>query len=87
MYAGPVVQPISSAPNGVLKRARLSDEVLTVLVQRVLDGTYRADSRLPAERALAEELGVTRTSLREALRQMESRGCLVYTADAADDAV
>jgi GntR family transcriptional repressor for pyruvate dehydrogenase complex len=57
-----------------LKRARLADEVLTVLVQRVMDGTYEAGTRLPAERALAAELGVTRTSLREALRQMESMG-------------
>ena len=60
--------------NSLLKRARLSDEVLTVLAQRVLDGTYAAGSRLPAERVLAAELGVTRTSLREALRQMESMG-------------
>ena len=75
MYTGPVVEPISpSNANMLLKRARLSDEVLSVLVQRVLDGTYPAGTRLPAERALAEELGVTRTSLREALRQMESMG-------------
>jgi DNA-binding FadR family transcriptional regulator len=58
----------------MLRRTRLSDEVLTVLVRRVLEGTYPAGTRLPAERALAQELGVTRTSLREALRQMESMG-------------
>jgi GntR family transcriptional repressor for pyruvate dehydrogenase complex len=70
-----VVEPIlSNNTNTLLKRPRLSDEVLTVLVQRVLDGTYPTGTRLPAERALAEELGVTRTSLREALRQMESVG-------------
>jgi len=73
VYSGPVVEPIlPDNTNPLLKRARLSDEVLTVLVQRVLDGTYPAGTHLPAERALAEELGVTRTSLREALRQMES---------------
>ena len=65
---------ISGNTNTLLKRVRLSDEVLTVLVQRVLKGAYPAGARLPAERALAEELGVTRTSLREALRQMESMG-------------
>ena len=65
---------ISGNTNTLLKRVRLSDEVLTVLVQRVLTGAYPAGARLPAERALAEELGVTRTSLREALRQMESMG-------------
>lgn len=65
---------VSHTPITVLKRARLADQVLTVLVQRVIDGTYEAGARLPAERALAAELGVTRTSLREALRQMESMG-------------
>ncbi len=75
MYSGPVVRPIAQIDGTArLKRARLSDEVLTVLVGRVLEGTYRAGARLPAERALAVELGVTRTSLREALRQMESMG-------------
>jgi GntR family transcriptional repressor for pyruvate dehydrogenase complex len=70
-----VVEPIlSNNTNTLLKRPRLSDEVVTVLVRCVLDGTYPAGTRLPAERALAEELGVTRTSLREALRQMESMG-------------
>ena len=68
---GPI---LSDSPTPLLKRARLADEVLTVLVQRVIDGTYAAGTRLPAERALAAELGVTRTSLREALRQMESMG-------------
>lgn len=70
-----MVGPIApSNTNTSLRRARLSDEVLTVLVQRVLEGTYPAGGRLPAERVLAAELGVTRTSLREALRQMESMG-------------
>jgi hypothetical protein len=62
-YTGPVVEAIVSGnTNTLLKRVRLSDEVLTVLLERVLEGAYPAGARLPAERALAEELGLTRTS-------------------------
>ncbi len=57
-----------------LKRSRLSDDVLVQLVDRILSGEFEAGERLPPERELAQQLGVNRTSLREALRQMESMG-------------
>ncbi|MDX7951215.1 FadR/GntR family transcriptional regulator [Lichenihabitans sp. Uapishka_5] len=37
-------------------------------------GTYRVDTRLPAERELAQQLGVSRPSLREALIALEIEG-------------
>lgn len=40
------------------------------LLNMVLDGTYPEKARLPAERTLAEELGTSRGTLREALRRM-----------------
>lgn len=57
-----------------LKRSRLSDDVLTQLVRRIVAGEFEAGERLPPERELAAQLRVNRTSLREALRQMESMG-------------
>ncbi|MEJ5309227.1 MAG: fatty acid metabolism transcriptional regulator FadR [Anaerolineae bacterium] len=44
------------------------------LINAILDGTYPPGSTLPAERELAERLGVTRPTLREALQRMERDG-------------
>ncbi len=46
------------------------------LVTAILDGTYPPGSSLPGERELASSLGVTRPTLREALRRLESDGWL-----------
>lgn len=46
------------------------------LVTEILNGTYPPGSKLPAERELAAMLGVTRPTLREALRRLESDGWL-----------
>jgi len=44
------------------------------LVSAILEGTYPPGSKLPAERALAIEMGVTRPTLRETLKQMGAEG-------------
>jgi GntR family transcriptional repressor for pyruvate dehydrogenase complex len=43
----------------------------------LLDGSWSPGTRLPAERALAETLGVSRNSLREAIFCLKARGLLV----------
>ncbi len=52
-------------------RRVLSDVVAEWIAARVLDGTYPTGERLPPERDLAEQLGVNRSSVREALKRLE----------------
>ncbi|MEY8829697.1 FadR/GntR family transcriptional regulator [Sedimentitalea sp. XS_ASV28] len=47
--------------------------VVDKLLVRIQSGEYPPDSRLPSERALAAELGVSRNTVREALDVLESR--------------
>src|SRR5213080_309321 len=61
----------------VEERARpRSVQVRDELSHRIDRGLLPAGSRLPSEPALATELGVSRATLREALRAMESEGLL-----------
>jgi GntR family transcriptional regulator, negative regulator for fad regulon and positive regulator of fabA len=46
------------------------------LIAAILDGTFPINSQLPAERELAERLGVTRPTLREALQRLGRDGWL-----------
>jgi len=53
---------------------RPAEYVEQVLIDAILDGTYPPNSTLPGERDLAEQLGVTRPTLREALQRMARDG-------------
>lgn len=55
---------------------RVSDAVVRDLEQRILEGSLKAGDQLPPERELAAELGVSRTSVREAIQKLVSRGML-----------
>jgi len=57
--------------NPIPKPGRL---VETRLVKALLDGTFPINSKLPPERELAELLGVTRPTLREALQRLARDG-------------
>ena len=55
---------------------RLSDGIATTIEQRILEGTLKPGDRLPSERELAAELGVSRPSLREAIQKLVAKGLL-----------
>ena len=52
-------------------RFRLSDAICDQLEQLIVDGKLRAGESLPSERDLAQQLNVSRPSLREALLRLE----------------
>ncbi|WP_312932341.1 FCD domain-containing protein [Pseudomonas sp.] len=56
---------------------RLSDDIVERLEGMILEGTLISGQRLPAERALAEQFGVSRPSLREAIQKMVAKGLLI----------
>jgi GntR family negative regulator for fad regulon and positive regulator of fabA len=60
-----------------MKLERPIDYAEKMLIQNILDGTFVIDERLPPERALAGQLGVTRPTLREAIRHLEQEGWLL----------
>ncbi|MBB3104081.1 GntR family transcriptional regulator [Azomonas macrocytogenes] len=59
-----------------VKQRRLSDDIVVRLETMILEGTLKAGARLPAERALSEQFGVSRPSLREAIQKLVARGLL-----------
>jgi DNA-binding GntR family transcriptional regulator len=59
--------------NKPLFTARKADVIVTALETQIVNGMRGPGTRLD-ERALAEELGVSRTLIREALRQLASIG-------------
>ena len=56
---------------------RIPDAIAHQIEMRILEGSLKPGDRLPAERELAIELGVSRPSLREAIKKLVSREMLV----------
>jgi GntR family transcriptional repressor for pyruvate dehydrogenase complex len=54
----------------------LVEQAMRQLEARILDGSWRPGMRLPAERVLAEQFGVSRGTVREALQRLVARGLL-----------
>ena len=61
---------------------KLSTAVTRQIEKLILQGILRPGERLPAERDLAEKLGVSRPSLREAVAELQDKGLLTTRAGA-----
>jgi len=61
---------------------RIADTVVTQIEQLILRGILRPGERLPSERDLAERLGVSRPSVREATATLQEKGLLTTKASA-----
>ena len=57
-----------------LPNSKSAAAIATQLRQAILDGVYVDGERLPAERQLATALSSSRTTVREALRDLPARG-------------
>lgn len=59
-----------------VKKIRLYETIVKQIQQLILSGRLKSGEKLPPERELAEQLEVSRTSIREALRALEMMGFL-----------
>ncbi|RLC14328.1 MAG: hypothetical protein DRI57_14655 [Deltaproteobacteria bacterium] len=58
------------------KFSRISENIVQQIRQAILKGELRPGDRLPSEKNLAENFGVSKASLREAFRALEALGLL-----------
>jgi GntR family transcriptional repressor for pyruvate dehydrogenase complex len=59
-----------------VERTKLTASVFEQLLSYVVGGSWQPGDRIPPERDLCQQLGIARTSLREALKAMELVGML-----------
>jgi DNA-binding FadR family transcriptional regulator len=71
----PSIRPTGMAlPIRPIAAPRLYQRIAGEIARLIDDGTFAPGARLPAERELARQLAVSRSSLREALGMLEMRG-------------
>ena len=72
------VSPVRSSPPASAEQVvgATVQYVIDTLTMRIVSQEYGADERLPSERQLAQDLGVARNTVREALDQLELRGMI-----------
>ncbi len=68
--------PTSTAVHPISGRLSVTQQTARDMQQRILSGDWPEGFRLPPQRELCEELGVSRTALREATTTLEALGFL-----------
>ena len=63
-----------SSPLTTIKRTQRSEEVRLQIERAIHEGDFQPGDRLPSERELVDTLGVSRVSVREAIRSLEALG-------------
>ncbi|MDO5493763.1 MAG: FCD domain-containing protein [Nesterenkonia sp.] len=69
--------PDRAALLGQARQGNALEETVEVVLRGLKLGVFAPGDRLPAERQLAEDLGVSRSTLREALAELQSAGYLM----------
>ena len=70
------MESVSRKAFRVVRKTRVSEEVIGQVRDLIASGRLKVGDRLPAERELAAALQVGRSTVREAIRAMESMGIL-----------
>lgn len=60
-----------------IRQMRVSEEVAEQIKESIMQGSFKPGDRLPAERDLANEFGVSRTAVRQALSSLQNTGFIV----------
>lgn len=60
----------------VQRQVPIAEQITSVLHQRVLEGIYAPGARLPSESELADEMGVSRGTIRSALASLATTGLI-----------
>lgn len=60
-----------------VRPTRASSEVITQIREAIFDGRYQPGDRLPTEREMARQFGISRVTVRDALRALEAAGLIV----------
>jgi DNA-binding FadR family transcriptional regulator len=68
-----------------VRKVRTHEQVLAQIERKILDGSLRPGEKLPSERDLVTALGVSRTSVREALRALEAMGIIAAKVGSGRD--
>jgi len=61
----------------VVQTSRLYEQIVQQIEQSVLKGALKEGDQLPAERELAQQFGVSRTAVREAIKALHEKGLVV----------
>jgi GntR family transcriptional repressor for pyruvate dehydrogenase complex len=69
---GPAASPFAA----IERRSSVAADAIEQITRLVTSGELRASQKLPPERALSESLGVSRPTIREAVRALETIGVL-----------
>jgi DNA-binding FadR family transcriptional regulator len=72
-----IIGPMAAAPEPLfapIRPTRASSDVIAQIRRAILSGRYRPGDRLPTERQMAQQFGVSRVTVRDALRALEANG-------------
>jgi GntR family transcriptional repressor for pyruvate dehydrogenase complex len=78
--APPLERDTTALFDEVMREPRLSDKVADMMLKTILSERLDVGDRLPSERELGEQFGVSRTVVREAVRALAAKGVIEVRA-------